>query len=72
MAITFTKVTDIALNADEANRLRGEIYARIESADPGRNTDCVIPDFKMDNGKKVKITWKWVANNKKDYDVELR
>ena len=73
MAITFTTVRHgIALSADEARRLKGEIDARIQSADPGRNTNCIFPNFKMDNDKKVAITWRWVANPQPgNYDVEL-
>jgi hypothetical protein len=68
--VTFRSAPGIALSPNDANKLRGEIEARLEAAPPGRDTEVLFPDFESERGTK-KVKWKWVNRNGQDYEVDV-
>jgi hypothetical protein len=71
--VTFGKVeAGIPLNAAEADKLRGEIYAMLSAMNTLKVGDhCTIRNFKLSDKRKIGITASVTAVNGKDLTVDL-
>jgi hypothetical protein len=71
MVITLSAKAGIGFSKSEADRLKGEIDARLQAANPGMGAQVTFPDFKMDNRQKRSVTWTVLSARGNEYDVEV-